>query len=77
MLRLVVNLSRRENRMSKTADSRSASPGVYVSPRLVYLGCLTASTLNGAGTVVENMTDMMDCPGLPTPGDMMLMYPCF
>lgn len=49
----------------------------YSPPSLSYFGNLAGMTASGAGTVIENMSMGMDCPGPIMVGDMDLRYPCF
>lgn len=55
----------------RTIDDKAA----YHTPALTVFGALTAVTLSGSGTMVENMSNGMDCVG-GTMGQMDLKYPC-
>ena len=57
--------------------AESESKRKYSQPRLSFFGNLAGMTASGAGTVVENASMGMDCPGPTMAGAMAMRYPCF
>lgn len=60
-----------------TVVAESGSKRKYSRPRLSFFGDLAGLTASGAGTVIENTSMGMDCPGPTMAGAMAMRYPCF